>query len=327
MRMAGGCDGEQKGAAPVPGGGPFGGMPGPFPPQFPMMPFGDGCGGGGFGGYRGMMPPGAMGAMGGAMMGGAMMCGGGIPGDKGGYKGSSGEMGDFKGKGGGGFKGKGGSFKGGFGFKGSKGGGKGGFGGGPGGFKGSGDAAGGDLAADDPRRQILIAQRQAKHRGFQSEIMDAQRAAKQRFEAGLLERVQGTWVDESDPNTSYVVNGNICEVAADGTSRVFRNRLGVYAGDLCWDARRFWHKLELKTLPPEGETLERVEWTQGEGSPPTRPIVWLRGTPNNGEKAEGTAVPESGVPGGEQDDDSEAEETSPAIDAQAPAAVPVPVTA
>uniref|UniRef100_A0A7S4RB25 Uncharacterized protein n=1 Tax=Alexandrium monilatum TaxID=311494 RepID=A0A7S4RB25_9DINO len=184
----------------------------------------------------------------------------------GGAKGSAsgaGEKGYGKGRGCGKGKGKGKSWKGGFGA-------------GPllsGGGGGPGFDAG--LGASDPRRQIELAQRRAKQRD-RSAISEAQRFAQQRFERDLLERIQGSWVDASDSSTSYVVDGGICAVSGGESSRTFRNRLGVYGGELCWDARRFWHRLDISALPPPGEAAERVEWSPGAGSPPTRPIVWIR---------------------------------------------------
>lgn len=207
-----------------------------------------------------------------AAYGGGMPCGGMPPaGCVGpcGFKGC-GEKGG-KGRGFGKGKGKGKAFKGGSPL-----------GSGPGTF---GDAAGGPggWAASDPRRQIELAQKRAKQRD-RSAISQAQRSAQQRFERDLLERVQGSWVDASDPSTSYVVEGALCSVSGGKNGRVFRNRLGVYGGELCWDARRFWHNLDINKLPPLGEEVERVEWNPGEGSPETRQIVWLRAPP----PAEGT---------------------------------------
>lgn len=135
------------------------------------------------------------------------------------------------------------------------------------------DRGGGDSA--DPRRQIEMAQRKAKLRD-RSAITQAQRCAQQRFERDFLDRVQGYWLDDSDPNTAYSVEGSLCSVASSDSTRIFRNRLSVFGGELCWDARRFWHNLNLAALPPAGEQVTRVEWTPGEGSPPTKPIVWIR---------------------------------------------------
>uniref|UniRef100_A0A7S4RA73 Uncharacterized protein n=1 Tax=Alexandrium monilatum TaxID=311494 RepID=A0A7S4RA73_9DINO len=184
----------------------------------------------------------------------------------GGAKGSTsgvGEKGDGIGRGCGKGKGKGKSWKGSFGTGPLMCGG----GGGPG--------VDGGIGTGDPRRQIELAQKRAKQRD-RSAISQAQRSAQQRFERDLLERIQGNWVDVSDSSTSYVVEGGICAVSGGENSRTFRNRLGVYGGELCWDARRFWHRLDINALPPLGEAVERVEWSPGEGSPPTRPIVWIR---------------------------------------------------
>jgi len=194
--------------------------------------------------------------------------GGGYGGGFGGAKGSDG-----------GEKGKGDFFKG----KGkSKGKGNGGWKGGLPPFGGNGDVGfggpGGWTPPGDPRHQIELAQRRAKLRD-RSAIAQAQRSAQLRFEKDLLDRVQGSWVDESDPATSYVVEGSLCSVSGGENSRVFRNRISLYGSELCWDARRFWHYLNLNALPPNGEEVERVEWTVGEGSPPTKPIIWLRGEP------------------------------------------------
>jgi len=232
----------------------------------------------------------------------------------GGAKGSSsgvGEKGDGKGKGFGGFgkgKGKGKGWKGGMGSPFS-----GGYSGGPGADLGG--------ASGDPRRQIELAQRRAKQRD-RATISQAQRSAQQRFERDLLERIQGSWVDASDSSTSYVVEGGICAVSGGENSRTFRNRLGVYGGELCWDARRFWHRLDLNSLPPADETVERVEWSPGEGSPPTRPIIWIRGPPpvevNGAEEGE-AAAEEDGKEGepaaeddGKDDGEGDAEEPAPA---------------
>lgn len=152
--------------------------------------------------------------------------------------------------------------------------------------KGSGSGAGADSrqpwdlsGSDDPRRQIELAQRRAKQRDREA-IIQAQRSALQRFEKDHMERLQGRWYDATDPKTTYVVDGPLLSVAGGEGERVFRNRLAVFNGDICWDARRFWHKLNVDTLPPVGEEVQRVEWTPGEGSAPTKPVVWQRSPPD-----------------------------------------------
>ncbi|CAK9076343.1 unnamed protein product [Durusdinium trenchii] len=109
--------------------------------------------------------------------------------------------------------------------------------------------------SDDPRRQIWAAQRQAQQRD-RAAINQAQRSAQQRFEKDLLDRVQGKWTDEEDPSISYHVEGSICSVSGGpGAPRTFRNRLSVYGGELCWDAKRFWHNLNFNALPALGEEV------------------------------------------------------------------------
>jgi len=174
-------------------------------------------------------------------------------------------------------------------------------------FKASPDA---DEFSNDPRRLIERAQRLAKQRD-RSAINQAQREAQMRFEKDLLDRVQGNWVDASDPSVSYEVEGKLCSVSGGENSRTFRNRLGVYGGELCWDARRFWHNLNFSALPPAGEEVTRVEWNPAEGSPPTKQIVWVKGPP----KAEGEEVPKA-----EGEEDPPAEGPAEAISPEAPAA-------
>jgi len=169
------------------------------------------------------------------------------------------------------------------------------------------DAQGGSADWEsDPRRQIEIAQRRAKQRD-RSSIQQAQRSAQQRFEKDLLDRVQGAWIDAAEPETTYMVEGGLCSVT--GGSRVFRNRIGLYGGDLCWDARRFWHYLNVPALPPAGELVERVEWNPGEGSPPTKQIVWLR-APDQPERQEVSALPEEPENDKEEDNEGEQEEAA-----------------
>lgn len=112
-----------------------------------------------------------------------------------------------------------------------------------------------------------------------SSISQAQRSARLRFEKDIIDRLQGRWLDESEPDTVYTVDGSLCSVASGNGGRVFRNRLSVYGVDLCWDARRFWHYLDLPALYAAGDVPERVEWNPGKDSPPTRCIVWLRAPP------------------------------------------------
>jgi len=167
----------------------------------------------------------------------------------------------------------------------------------------------------DPRRQIELAQKRAKQRD-RSSIQQAQRSAQQRFEKDYLDRVQGAWVDAADPETTYMVEGGLCSVS--GGSRVFRNRIGLYGGDLCWDARRFWHYLNVNALPPAGELVERVEWNPGEGSPPTKQIVWLR-APDQPERQEASTLP--GEPEDDKKDGQEGDAAEPEVAASTAQAV------
>eukprot|EP00931_Biecheleriopsis_adriatica_P023535 TRINITY_DN14846_c0_g1_i1.p1 TRINITY_DN14846_c0_g1~~TRINITY_DN14846_c0_g1_i1.p1 ORF type:complete len:256 (+),score=49.74 TRINITY_DN14846_c0_g1_i1:110-769(+) len=141
------------------------------------------------------------------------------------------------------------------------------------GYKGSRDED-----SSDPRRQIAAAQRRAANREGCA-IADAQRAAQQRFEKDILDRLEGKWVDEADSSIAYEVQECYVTVSGGGNGRTFRNRLGAYGVDLCWDAKRFWHNLNMTALPPKGETVERVEWNPAEGSPPTKQIVWVKAPP------------------------------------------------
>eukprot|EP00928_Gymnodinium_smaydae_P047220 TRINITY_DN31499_c0_g1_i1.p1 TRINITY_DN31499_c0_g1~~TRINITY_DN31499_c0_g1_i1.p1 ORF type:complete len:275 (+),score=69.05 TRINITY_DN31499_c0_g1_i1:112-936(+) len=163
-------------------------------------------------------------------------------------------------------------------FRGGKGNGKSGKKGGGRGFKGgkgNGSADGG-YAPGDPRSAIERAQASAFHRG-RRDISQAQKAAQDRFEKDLLQRVQGHWIDDSDMPAHYVVEGNLCSVLGpDENARVFRNRLSVNNSELVWDAKRFWYNLKLDSLPPVGEQAQRVEWTAGQGSPKNETVVWLR---------------------------------------------------
>jgi len=137
------------------------------------------------------------------------------------------------------------------------------------------EAAGTSAASDDPRKMIELAQRRARQRD-KGAIQQAQKSAAMRFEKDIVDRLQGQWYDASDPIASYVVEGSMCHVSAGENARIFRNRLVVFNGELCWDAKRYWHKLNMDSLPPLGEEVESLEWSPGEGSPPPKAIVWQR---------------------------------------------------
>lgn len=196
--------------------------------------------------------------------------------------------------------------------------------------KGSGPGAGADSrqpwdlsGSDDPRRQIELAQRKAKQRDREA-IIQAQRSALQRFERDHMERLQGRWYDATDPNTTYTVDGPLLSVAGGEGERVFRNRLAVFNGDICWDARRFWHKLNVDTLPPVGEEVQRVEWTPGEGSAPTKPVVWQRTPPDRPPAA---AEAEVNADAKEAPDDAAKENKEEGEDAAPSAEAPAAATA
>merc|ERR1719440_6341 len=134
-------------------------------------------------------------------------------------------------------------------------------------------------ADDDPKRAIEIAQRRAKQRDREA-IIQAQQSALKRFEKDHLERLQGRWYDSKEANVTYTLEGSMLSVESGANARIFKNRLSIFNGDICWDARRFWHKLNVdKDLPPVGEKVESVTWTPGEGSGSTKPIVWQRTPP------------------------------------------------
>eukprot|EP00930_Biecheleria_cincta_P016197 TRINITY_DN1326_c0_g2_i2.p1 TRINITY_DN1326_c0_g2~~TRINITY_DN1326_c0_g2_i2.p1 ORF type:complete len:439 (-),score=91.32 TRINITY_DN1326_c0_g2_i2:82-1398(-) len=166
------------------------------------------------------------------------------------------------------------------------------------------------LISTDPRRAIELAQRRAKQRD-RFAINQAQREAQERFQSSILDRIQGYWVDESDPAVSYEVEGDLCTVFGGANSRTFRNWLAVHGSDLCWDAKRFWHKLNFQALPPSGEQVEKVEWNPGEGSPPTKQIIWLKAEKpppvaedeDKQEKAEGDEA--ASIPAGDSPDVAE----------------------
>eukprot|EP00913_Durusdinium_trenchii_P028075 g26322.t1 len=140
-------------------------------------------------------------------------------------------------------------------------------------------------------------------------INQAQRSAQQRFEKDLLDRVQGKWTDEEDPSISYHVEGSICSVSGGpGAPRTFRNRLSVYGGELCWDAKRFWHNLNFNALPALGEEVERVEWNPGPGSPPTKQMPGQNGTHRPVEARETDFVALMDLEGGVHEEDTTAGE-------------------
>lgn len=135
-----------------------------------------------------------------------------------------------------------------------------------------------NAGSSDPRRQIAIAQRKAQHRE-RDVVLEAQRAAIIRFEQDHIHRLKGKWYDASDADRTYEVDGNLLSESAGENARVFRNRLTIYNGGICWDAKRFWCTLSIDALPPAGEDVERVEWKMGEGSASMTPIVWQRTPP------------------------------------------------
>merc|ERR1719240_2004766 len=171
----------------------------------------------------------------------------------------------------GGFSGKGKFGKGGFskGGKGKKGGGKGKSKDAEGGDGGEGgDAVDGDEAGERPPRV----------RRDEPPIVKAQREAREKAEADILKYLQGYWVDEKDSNISYTVEGNTVSVANKNApgGRTFHNRLSMYGVEFCWNAKRFWHDLNLVALKAQGDEPEKVEWNPGKTSPPAEQIVWLK---------------------------------------------------
>jgi len=147
-------------------------------------------------------------------------------------------------------------------------------------------------------------------------IVKAQREARERAEAIILKQLQGRWVDKADEQITYTVEGNTVSVANKNGGRVFHNRLSMYGVEFCWNAKRFWHDVNLTELQASGdEPVETVEWNPGKGSPPAEQIVWLR-VPPEPEKEEGDATEE-----GQNADstDAVAESTDAAADAPAAA--------
>lgn len=173
----------------------------------------------------------------------------------------------------GGGKGKGKFSKGGMGGKGKKGGFKGGK------SKGKGDdddGEGGDAAEGDEETE-----RPPRVRRDEPPIVKAQREARERAEEGILKYLQGRWVDAADSNITYTVEGNTCSVANKNApgGRVFHNRLSMYGVEFCWNAKRFWHDINLPALKAQGDEPEKVEWNPGKTSPPAEQIIWLKAPP------------------------------------------------
>jgi hypothetical protein len=205
----------------------------------------------------------------------------GSPQAPGSYAGSYGGKGDFSGKGKGKFS-KGG-FKGG---KGKK-----------GGFKGKSKGKGED-GEDDPEGEGDG--EQEKVRKDEPPIVKAQREARERAEAVILEKLQGRWVDKADSDVTYAVEGNTVSVSNKNGGRVFHNRLSMYGVEFCWNAKRFWHDLNLTAMNScEGDLPEQIEWNPGKSSPPAEQIVWLRAPPEpESEKVDAT---DDGQPGAGED--------------------------
>jgi len=177
--------------------------------------------------------------------------------------------------------------KGGYGGKGkfSKGGGMKGFGkgkrGGKGGkSKGKGDDEDGE---DGDAAEGEETERGPRIRKDEPPIVKAQREARERAEADILKYIQGRWKDAADESIIYTVEGNTCSVSNKSTpeGRVFHNRLSMYGVEFCWNARRFWHDLNVKALKEQGEpdAIEKVEWNPGKTSPAAEQIIWLRAPP------------------------------------------------
>lgn len=196
-----------------------------------------------------------------------------------GYPGASPYMGGMPMQGlGGGGKGKGKFGKGGFGGKGKgKGGGKG---------KSKGDDEDGEKAEGED------GERAPRVRKDEPPIVKAQREAREKAEAVILKQLQGRWVDAADADITYTVEGNTCSVANKNGGRTFHNRLSMYGVEFCWNAKRFWHDVNLKALQSSGDEPEKVEWNPGKNSPPAEQIIWLRAPPEP-EKPEGEEAAEA----------------------------------
>jgi len=114
-------------------------------------------------------------------------------------------------------------------------------------------------------------------------IVKAQREARERAEAIILKQLHGRWVDAADADISYTVEGTTCSVANKNGGRVFHNRLSMYGVEFSWNAKRFWHDVNLRELQSSGDEPEKVEWNPGKNSPPAEQIVWRK--PTEEEKA------------------------------------------
>merc|ERR1712187_18479 len=180
------------------------------------------------------------------------------------------------------------------------------------GFKGKGEKGKGEEQGGEPKEGEEVEGEEGESKKPSRPEKDvppvvlAQRAARARFEKDILDKLQGRWKDEDEEGTFYSVEGNVCAVStSDAEARTFRNRLGVFGHDFCWDARRFWHYLDMKALSDAGDTPETVTWTPGKDSPATRPITWLRAPPEpEKEEKEGE--------GGEAEEKKEVTETETA---------------
>jgi len=190
-------------------------------------------------------------------------------------------QGGLDGKGKGKFGGKGG-FKGGFGGKGK------GKGGGFGFGKGKSKDDDGEPRAEGEEGE----ERAPRVRKDEPPIVKAQREARERAEAIILKQLQGRWIDAADADILYTVEGNMCSVENKNGGRVFRNRLSMYGVEFCWNAKRFWHDVDLTALRAAGEEPEEVTWTPGKNSPAAEQIIWHRAPPKTEEelKAEADAA-------------------------------------
>lgn len=178
---------------------------------------------------------------------------------------------------GGGMQGFGGRGKGWYGKGGSKGGGKGKKGGGKG-------KKGEETEGGEGENNGEETERYKRPPREETPIAKAQREARERAEGDILKYLQGRWKDLTDENIRYTVEGNTCSVSnrAEPESRVFHNRLSMYGVDFCWNAKRFWHNLNVDALKAQGEPsdIKSVEWNPGKSSPPAEQIMWLRAPPD-----------------------------------------------